>query len=111
LIGIYGVMGNNVSQRTNEIGVRMALGAQRAEIMGMILREGARLGVAGLALGVGISLAVTRFIASSLFGVTPTDASTYVAVVVLMLAVGLFACYLPARRASRVDPITAIRTE
>lgn len=64
-----------------------------------------------LALGVGISLAVTRYIASSLFGVTPTDASTYVAVVVLMLAVGLFACYLPARRASRVDPLTAIRTE
>jgi putative ABC transport system permease protein len=111
LIGIYGVMGNAVSQRTNEIGVRMALGAQRGEIMGMILREGARLGLAGLALGVAISLAATRLIASSLFGVTPTDASTYAAVVVLMLAVGLFACYLPARRASRVDPLTAIRTE
>ena len=111
LIGIYGVMGNAVSQRTNEIGVRMALGAQRGEIMAMILREGARLGVAGLALGVAISLAATRLIASSLFGVTPTDASTYAAVVVLMLAVGLFACYLPARRASRVDPLTAIRAE
>jgi putative ABC transport system permease protein len=111
LIGVYGVMGNAVSQRTNEIGVRMALGAQRGEIMGMILREGARLGVAGLALGVGVSLAATRFIASSLFGVTPTDASTYVAVVLLMLAVGLFACYLPARRASRVDPLAAIRAE
>jgi predicted permease len=111
LIGIYGVMGSAVSQRTNEIGVRMALGAQRGEIMAMILREGARLGLAGLALGVAISLAATRLIAASLFGVTPTDAATYAAVVVLMLAVGLFACYLPARRASRVDPLSAIRSE
>lgn len=111
LIGIYGVMGNAVSQRTNEIGVRMALGAQRGEIMVMILREGARLGLAGLALGVAISLAATRLLASSLFGVTPTDAFTYVAVVLLMLAVGLFACYLPARRAARVDPLSAIRDQ
>ena len=111
LVGVYGVMGNAVAQRTNEIGVRMALGAQRGEILAMVLREGARLGLTGLALGVAIALGATRWFESQLFGVTPTDASTYVAVVALMLAVGLIACYLPARRASRVDPLTAIRMD
>jgi putative ABC transport system permease protein len=111
LVGIYGVMGHAVSQRTNEIGVRMALGAQRGEIVAMVLREGARLGLTGLAFGVAIALGVTRWFESQLFGVTPTDASTYVAVVALMLAVGLIACYLPARRAARVDPLTAIRAD
>ena len=111
LIGIYGVMGNTVSQRTNEIGVRMALGAQRGEIAQMILGEGARLSLAGLALGIAIALAVTRLLKSTLFGVTPTDVSTYAVVVVLMLAVGLVACYLPARRAARIDPLTAIRAD
>jgi MacB-like periplasmic core domain/Sulfatase/FtsX-like permease family len=102
LVGIYGVMGNAVSQRTNEIGVRMALGAQRGEIVQMILREGAALGLAGLGLGLGIAiaLAVTRLLKSALFGVTPTDVSTYASVVALMLVVGLVACYLPARRAA-----------
>ena len=111
LIGIYGVMGNTVSQRTNEIGVRMALGAQPREIATMILRDGARLGLAGLTLGVGIALVAARWLETALFGVTPTDAPTYAAVVALMLAVGLVACYLPARRAARVDPLSAIRTE
>ena len=111
LTGIYGVMGHAVSQRTNEIGVRMALGAQRGEIMSMILRDGARLSAAGLALGLGLALAATRLIASTLFGVTATDAATYLTVVVLMLVVGLLACYLPARRAARVDPLSAIRAE
>jgi len=111
LIGIYGVMGNTVSQRTNEIGVRMALGAQPREIATMILRDGARLGLAGLTLGVGIALVAARWLETAFFGVTPTDASTYAAVVALMLAVGLIACYLPARRAARVDPLSAIRTE
>jgi putative ABC transport system permease protein len=89
----------------------MALGAQRGEIAQMILGEGARLSLAGLALGIAIALAVTRLLKSTLFGVTPTDVSTYAVVVVLMLAVGLVACYLPARRAARVDPLTAIRAE
>jgi putative ABC transport system permease protein len=79
--------------------------------MQMILGEGARLSLAGLALGVAIALAATRLLKSALFGVTPTDATTYAAVVLLMLAVGLVACYLPARRAARVDPLTAIRAE
>jgi putative ABC transport system permease protein len=109
LIGIYGVMGNAVSQRTNEIGVRMALGAQRGEILQMILGEGARLSLAGLALGVAIAVAATRLLESTLFGVTPTDVTTYAVVIVVMLGVGLLACYLPARRAARVDPLSAIR--
>jgi putative ABC transport system permease protein len=111
LIGIYGVMGYAVSQRTNEIGVRMALGAQRGEILTMILRQGAGLGLAGLGLGVAIALILSRLLTSALFGITPTDASTYLAVVGLMLLVGLVACYLPARRAARVDPLIAIRAE
>jgi putative ABC transport system permease protein len=111
LIGIYGVMGNVVSHRTNEIGVRMALGAQRSEILGMILRDGVRLGVSGLGLGIATALAASRLLRAVLFGVTPTDAATYAAVVVLMLVVCLVACYLPARRAARVDPLTAIRAE
>jgi ABC-type antimicrobial peptide transport system permease subunit len=111
LVGIYGVMGNVVSHRTNEIGVRMALGAQRGEILGMILRDGARLGVSGLALGIALSLAGSRLLQSALFGVTPTDGPTYAAVAIVMLAVCLVACYLPARRAARVDPLIAIRAE
>jgi putative ABC transport system permease protein len=111
LIGIYGVLGNAVAQRTNEIGVRMALGAQRREITAMILRDGARLGLIGLALGIAIALGLTRLLQSALFGITATDPVTYAAVVTLMMAVGLIACYLPARRAARVDPLTAIRAE
>jgi putative ABC transport system permease protein len=111
LVGIYGVMGNVVSHRTNEIGVRMALGAQRHEILAMILRDGVRLGVSGLGLGLALALLISRFLTAVLFGVAPTDAGTYAAVVVLMLLVCLVACYLPARRAARVDPLMAIRTE
>ena len=77
--------------------------------MGMILRDGVRLSVWGLTLGLGLTLVATRISAASLFGVTSTDAATYVSVVVLMLGVGLLACYLPARRAARVDPLSAIR--
>jgi len=110
-LGVTGVMAYTVSQRTNEIGVRMALGAQRSEILRMVLREGARLGATGLALGVGLSLAATRLLGAWLFGVTATDAPTFVAVAAFMLAISLIACYLPARRAAGVDPLSAIRTE
>ena len=111
LTGVYGVMGHAVSQRTNEIGVRMALGAQRHEIMGMVLRDGARLTLSGLLLGLALALVATRFIAASLYGITATDRATYAAVLGLMLAVALLACYLPARRAARVDPLSAIRAQ
>jgi ABC-type antimicrobial peptide transport system permease subunit len=111
LLGISGVMGYTVSQRTNEIGVRMALGAERGAILRMMLVEGARLGAAGIALGTGVSLAASRVLAGVLFGITPTDAPTYAAVIAIMLAVSLLACYLPARRAARVNPLNAIRAE
>jgi putative ABC transport system permease protein len=111
LIGIYGVMANTVSQRTNEIGVRMALGAQRSTILGMVLRDGAALGLTGVGLGVAMALAGGRFVESAFYGVTPTDAATYAIVITLMLLVGLVACYVPARRAARVDPLRAIRAD
>ncbi len=98
LIGIDGVMGNVAAHQTNEIGARKALRAQRSDILAMILRDGARLGLTGLGLGVAIALAASRLLQAVLFGVTPTDAATCLAVVTLMLAVCLVACYLPARR-------------
>jgi putative ABC transport system permease protein len=110
-LGVAGVMAYTVSQRTNEIGVRMALGAQRSEILRMVLREGARLGASGLALGIGLSLGTTRLLGAWLFGVTATDAPTFAAVAAFMLVISLIACYLPARRAAGVDPLSAIRTE
>jgi putative ABC transport system permease protein len=111
LLGVSGVMGYTVSQRTNEIGVRMALGAERGAILRMMLAEGARMGLAGVALGLAVSLAASRLLRGMLFGITPTDAPTYAAVAAVMLAVGLVACYLPARRAARVNPLNAIRAE
>ena len=111
LLGVSGVMGYTVSQRTNEIGVRMALGADRTTILKMMLREGARLGLAGVGLGVVLALAGSRFAQGLLFGITPTDLPTYAAVAVAMLVVGLAACYVPARRAAAIDPLNAIRME
>ena len=110
-IGIYGVMAYAVAQRTREIGVRMALGARRGDILRRVLGDGGRLAVAGLGLGIAVSLVATRALRGVLFGVTPTDPATYVAVAAGMLAVAILACYLPARRAAGVDPLSAIRAE
>jgi putative ABC transport system permease protein len=111
MIGIYGVMTYAVGQRAHEIGIRVALGAQRKNILVTILREGAGLAVVGVAIGSASALALSRALAGLLFGVRATDPATFVAVAALLLAVALAACYIPAQRAMRVDPMVALRYE
>jgi len=107
--GIGGVLALSVSQRTVEIGVRMAMGARRDEVMAMILRQGLGLVLAGLALGVVGAFALSRMLDRLLFGIPPTDPVTYAAVAALLLLVAAAACLLPARRAASVDPLVALR--
>ena len=110
-VGLYGVIGYSVAQRTNEIGIRMALGARRSDVSRLVLRQGAKLAVIGVVAGTLVSLALNRLLASVLFGVSPTDPVTFIGVSVLLTIVALAACYFPARRATRIDPITALRYE
>jgi putative ABC transport system permease protein len=110
-IGIYGVLSYLVGQRTQEIGVRMALGAARWDVMRMILTDGARLAAAGIAIGVVAALGLTHLMTSLLFGVKPTDVLTFVLVSCTLAVIALLACYLPARRAMQIDPMTALRNE
>jgi predicted permease len=110
-IGIYGVISYSTSQRTQEIGVRMALGAQRSHVLAMIVSEGLRIVLAGLACGVVLALLLMRLMSSLLVGVDATDPVTFAAVAVVLLLVAAAACYLPARRAARVDPLVALRYE
>jgi predicted permease len=110
-IGIYGVISYLVAQRTNEIGIRMALGAQRSDVLKLIVGHGARMALIGIAIGVVAALALTRLMSTMLFGVTSHDPLTFVSVAALLISVALFACYLPARRATRVDPVVALRYE
>jgi putative ABC transport system permease protein len=110
-IGLYGLLSFSVARRTNEIGTRMALGATRADVLGMVLKQGGGLVALGLLLGLVGALAVTRWLTTLLFGVPPTDPATFTGVAVVLFAVGLLASYLPARRATKVDPMVALRYE
>jgi putative ABC transport system permease protein len=110
-MGIYGVTSYAVAQRTQEIGIRMALGAQMSDVLKLVLKNGMSLALIGAAIGLGGAFAVTRVMSSLLFGVTPTDATTFTAVSAVLIIVALLACYIPARRATKVDPLVALRYE
>src|SRR5262245_50036996 len=111
MVGIYGVVAYAAAQRTREIGIRMALGARIEDVRTLFLRHGLRLTAIGAAFGIGLALTITRVMSAFLFGVGPTDPITYAAVAVLLGGMTLVATYLPARRASRVDPVVALRAE
>ena len=110
-VGIFGVISYSASQRTHEIGIRIALGAQRRAVLGLILGQGAKLALLGLGAGAVAALLLTRLMAGLLYGVSATDPLTFGAVAIVLLGVAVTACYIPARRAMRVDPIVALRHE
>jgi len=110
-IGIYGIMAFSVSQRTHEIGVRMALGARSRDVLKSVLRNGSMLALIGIAVGLGAAFALTRLMSALLYNVSPTDPLTFIIDAALLAAIALIACYIPARRATRVDPLVALRHE
>jgi putative ABC transport system permease protein len=110
-VGIYGVISYAATQRIHEIGVRMALGAGRGDVLLLVMKSGLLMALTGVVIGSGAAYWLTRLIESQLYGVTPTDPATFASVAALLLTVALVACYLPARRAARLDPIAALRCE
>jgi putative ABC transport system permease protein len=110
-IGIYGVMSYAVTQRTREIGIRMALGADRHDVLGLVLRQGVTMVMLGLSVGVIAALLMTRVLRTLLFGVSPTDPAVFAGIIVLLSTTAALATYVPARRATRVDPLVALRDE
>jgi ABC-type transport system, involved in lipoprotein release, permease component len=111
VVGIYGVMSYLVNERTHEFGIRLALGALPSDVLSLVGKLGLRLTLIGVAIGILLAVGLTRLIADFLVDVKPTDPITYVVVSVLLIGVGLLACYLPARRATKVDPMVALRYE
>jgi putative ABC transport system permease protein len=110
-VGIYGVISYSVAQRTQEIGIRVALGASRGDVMKMVLLQGVRIAGVGVAIGTLAAFVLTRYLEGLLFNVNPGDPGTFGGVVLVLAAVALLACYVPARRTLRVDPMTALRYE
>lgn len=110
-VGLYGLLSFEVTRRTREIGIRMALGARSGDVLRMVVKQGIVLTFIGAAVGIGAAVAVTRYLNSFLYGVHAGDPATIISVAVLLLLVALLACYIPARRATRVDPMVALRYE
>jgi ABC-type antimicrobial peptide transport system permease subunit len=110
-IGLYGTMSYGVTRKTHEIGIRMALGADPRNVLSMVIGQGLVLAVIGVAIGVAAGIGLTRWIASFMYGVTPTDPLTFAGVSILLILVASLACFIPARRAMRVDPLIALRYE
>jgi putative ABC transport system permease protein len=111
MVGLYGVISYSVAQRSHEFGIRMALGAAKGDILSLIVAQGFKQALAGIVVGMAGAFALRRVLGSLLFGITPADPTTFSAVALLLVAVALLACYIPARRATKVDPMVALRYE